>query len=397
MPRTLNRMSPARAKTLSKPGLHADGGGLYLQVTRTADGRANRSWVFRFVVQGRERKMGLGSAQDVSLARARELAGACRLQRLDGHDPLRQREQSREEAKPLSFAECADQLVASHEAGWKNAKHRQQWRNTLATYAYPIMGNLSVVDVNTDHVMRALQPIWTTKPETAGRLRGRIEAVLSWAKARGLRTGENPATWRGHLDQLLPPKNKVRRVKHHAALPYTELPGFMAELLARGGVAAPALAFVILTAARTGEALGAQWPEIDLKAKLWTVPAERIKAGREHRVPLSGAAVAVLDRMASIRENEFVFPGQRDGRQLSDMALLMLLRDIRPGVTSHGFRSTFKDWAAELTATPNFISEAALAHVVADKVEAAYRRGDLLEKRRELMEAWATFCISGTK
>lgn len=231
MSRTLNKLSPARAKTITKPGLHADGGGLYLQVTPAADGRTSRSWVFRYSTGGRERKMGLGSALIVSLARARALATACRLQRSGGHDPLRQRV----EAKPLTFAACAEQMIASHEVGWKNAEHRRQWTNTLATYAYPVMGALPVAEVTIDHVMRVLQPIWPTKTETASRVRGRIESVLSWAKARGLRTGENPAQWRGHLDHLLPAKSKVRRVRHHAALPYVELPNFMAVLCARGG------------------------------------------------------------------------------------------------------------------------------------------------------------------
>jgi integrase len=385
MSRSINQLSNLKVKAAKKKGLYPDGGGLYLQVASSG----SKSWIFRFKLAGRARDMGLGALRDVSLADARRKAAEARRLRSDDAQRAAQR---LEEARSVRFQDCAEQLIASHEAGWRNAKHRQQWRNTLATYAYPVLGKMPVADVDTDRVLRVIQPLWTSKTETASRLRGRIEAVLSWAKARELRTGENPAQWRGHLDQLLPARSKVRRVEHHPALPYRELPAFMSRLRGKDGITPLALEFVILTAARTGEALGARWDEIDLKARMWTVPAERMKAGREHRVPLSPRAIAILNELASFRVNDFVFPGTKRGKSLSDMALLMLLRDLHPGITTHGFRSTFKDWCAEQTNTPNFVSEAALAHIVADKVEAAYRRSELLEKRRTLMEAWARFC-----
>jgi integrase len=296
--------------------------------------------------------------------------------------------------------------MASHESGWRNWKHRQQWRNSLKSYAYPALGKLPVSEIDTELVLKVLRqpvgmgsgrssPLWNARSETASRVRGRIEAVLSWAKARGLRSGENPAQWRGHLDQLLPPRSKVRRLRHHPALSYAELPAFMEELRGRSGISPRALEFTILTASRTGEALGARWEEVDLDQSIWTVPAERMKSGRTQRVPLAPRAISILEELDAIRQNDFVFPGWKIGQPLSNMALLMLLREMRPGITVHGFRSTFKDWCSETTHTPNFVSEAALAHVVADKVEAAYRRADLFVKRRKLMEAWERFCARG--
>ncbi|MGE3708979.1 MAG: tyrosine-type recombinase/integrase [Hyphomicrobiaceae bacterium] len=399
MTRTLHRLSAAKVRTITQPGLHADGGNLYLQVTASDDGKTiGRSWIFRYTAPaGGAAKMGLGSAKDVSLARAREIAAEYRQQLADGKDPKRERKRVKDAAKSITLEEAAKSLIGSKEAGWRNDKHRQQWCNTLATYVYPTIGETPVADITVDDVVKVLDPIWTIKPETAGRVRGRIESVLSWAKARGYRTGENPAAWKDNLAHILPPRSKVRRVKHHAALPYAEIPQFMRELSRREGVSNLALKFVILTAARTGEALGAEWPEIDFEARLWTVPAERMKAGKEHRVPLSPQAIVVLRRMLPLREGPFIFVGQRKGRPLSNMALLMQLRDLRPGVTTHGFRSSFKDWSSEATSTPNFVSEAALAHVVADKVEAAYRRSDLLERRRQLMNEWAAFCMPAHK
>jgi integrase len=295
-------------------------------------------------------------------------------------------------AKAVTFQQAAERMMASHEAAWRNPKHRAQWRATLATYVYPTFGGLSVGAVDTGLVLRVLEPIWTAKPETASRVRGRIETVLDWAKARGYREGENPATWRGHLDKLLPNRRKVKRVEHHAAMPYAALPSFMGELGRREGVSARALEFAILTACRTGEVIGARWSEIE--GDVWTIPADRMKAGAEHRVPLSRAALDLLGNLP--REGEFVFIGGRAGRPLSNMAMLELVRGMRPGLTVHGFRSTFRDWAAERTEFPNHVVEKALAHKVADKVEAAYRRGDLFDKRRSLMDAWAGFCGTST-
>jgi integrase len=388
--RTVKALKGKRLK-----GLHPDGNGLYLQIFTGGGG----SWIFRYKFAGRARDMGLGSLTDVSLAKAREKAAQARQQRADGKDPIVEREAQRAQerlakARSITFQNCAEQLIASHEAGWRSPKHRTQWRNTLCTYAYPILGDISVADVNTDLVMRVLQPIWVAKTATASRVRGRIEAVLSWAKARGLRLGENPAQWRGHLDHLLPARSKVQRIVHHPALPYRDLPGFMAKLRTREGIAPRALEFVILTAARTGEVLGAKFHEFDLEERLWTVPAERMKGGKEHRVPLSPRAVAIAKEMAANGLSDFVFPGARRGRPMSAMTLLMLLRDLYPGVTTHGFRSTFKDWASETTSFPDHLSEMALAHISADKVRAAYARSDLFQKRCKLMEAWALYCES---
>jgi integrase len=325
------------------------------------------------------------------------LAGAARELRRNGVDPIDYRREERAKAKldgarGMTFRQCAEAFIASHEPAWKNEKHRQQWRNTLKTYVNPVFGDAPVMNVDTGLVLQVLEPIWTTKAETASRVRGRIEAVLDWAKAKGARQGENPALWRGHLTNLLPKHTKVARVRHHPALPYAEIPAFMGELRAHSGISHRALEFVILTAARTDEGIGAPWHEVDLDKRLWVVPAERMKGGREHRIPLCSRAIAILKEMAEIRQSDYVFPGLKEDMPLSNMALLMVVREMRPGITVHGFRSTFKDWCAECTHFPNFLSEAALAHVVADKVEAAYRRADLLEKRRKLMEHWAAYC-----
>ncbi len=301
-------------------------------------------------------------------------------------------------ATSLTFQQCAERYIASHEKGWRNAKHRAQWSNTLATYAYPAFGDVPVDAVDTGMVMEVIEPLWASKTETASRVRGRIEAVLDWAKALGYRSGENPARWRGHLANLLPPRDKVRRVKHHAALPYDGMAEFMAALRERDAVTARALEFQILTAARPGEAVGAKWDEIDLDKAEWVIAAERMKTEVEHRVPLSEAAVAVLREMEKMRVSGYVFPGQRDGRPLWTDAMRRLLERMgHAGLTSHGFRSTFRDWAAERTAFPGDVAEAALAHVVGNKVEAAYRRGDLFEKRRRLMDAWAAYCAEGPR
>jgi integrase len=392
--RTKNRLSPVGVKNQKTPGLYADGGNLYLRV---APG-GSKGWIFRFALGGRTRDAGLGSYPALGLAEAREQADKFRKQMADGIDPIAARDAQRadslrEAAQAVTFEQCAKAYIASHEAGWKNEKHRAQWHSTLATYAYPLIGPLTVKSIDTGLVMKILEPIWTTKPETAARLRGRIEVILSWAKVRGYRDGENPAQWRGHLDHLLPAKSKVRKVVHHAALSYTEMPTFMQRLRKESSPSTRALEFLILTSSRTSEALGVVWSEIDLRRRLWTIPAERMKTGKEHRVPLPTRVSEILSEMSAVQQSDFVFPGTKMGRPLSQMALAMLLRRMRyGGVTVHGFRSTFRDWAAERTAFPGEVAEMALAHAVPNAVEAAYRRGDMLEKRRQLMEAWCAFC-----
>jgi integrase len=403
--RIINRLSHRKVETLKAPGMYSDGGGLYLQVTEGSDDTRRKSWLFRYAVAGRERQMGLGPVSDVPLAEARDRALAARELRRAGKDPIVEREESRAEAKlaaakSMSFDECATAYIAAHRAGWRNVKHASQWTNTVATYCSPIFGKLPVQLVDVGLVMKAIEPVWSTKPETAGRVRGRIERILDWAKVRGYRDGENPARWRGHLDHLLPARSKVRRVKHHAALPYPELPAFVAALRGRDAVAARALEFVILTAARTSEALGAKWSEIDLDARVWTIPAERMKAGREHRVPLADRAIEIIRSMMSSKQNDYIFCSDRR-ETLSNMSLLMLLRRIgRNDITTHGFRSTFRDWVEEQTDTPRAVAEMALSHAVGNAVEAAYRRGDLIEKRRVLMSKWTAYCttpVSATK
>lgn len=399
MPKAAAGLTARKVETIKTAGLFADGGGLYLQVTATGA----KTWIFRYSLNGRRRDMGLGSLTDVGLAEAREKRRVARDTVKAGRDPIDQRKAEEaadavERAKAMTFRACAEAFIAAHRPGWRNDKHSAQWSATLQAYAYPVFGDLPVAAIDTGLVLRVLEPIWSTKSETASRLRGRIESVLDWARVRGYREGENPARWRGHLDHLLPAKTKVRRVEHHAALPYAEMPAFFATLAGQSGMAALALRFAILTAARTGEVLGARWDEVDLEAGVWTIPATRMKAGREHRVPLAGAALDVLRGLAEARAGDVVFFGQKAGQPLSNMSMLMLLRRMgRADITTHGFRSAFKDWASEQTDFPSEVSEMALAHVVGDKVEAAYRRGDLFEKRRALAEAWAKFCCSGPR
>jgi integrase len=393
MAHELNRLSPRDVATIKTPGLHPDGGGLYLRVGRAGA----KNWCLRYMLAGRAHEMGLGGLSKVSLADARKRAAHERLLLADKVDPLDRRRAKTharkiEAARSTTFEEAAQAYVKAHEPSWRNAKHRQQWTNTLATYVFPIFGAVPVGDVDVAMVMKVLEPVWATKPETAGRVRGRIESVLDWAKARGFREGENPARWRGHLSNLLPARSKVRAVKHHAALPYLEAGAFMLDLRSREGAAACALEFLILTAARTGEVIGARWPELDLSGRIWSVPAARMKGGREHRVPLTSAALAVLERMRG-QGGEFLFPGAKAGQGLSNMALLKVLERMGRGdLTAHGFRATFKTWASERTNFPRELAEAALAHVLDDKTESAYQRGDLLEKRRRLMDAWGEFC-----
>ena len=395
MARQIKRLSDRAVQAKKTRGLYPDGNGLYLRVNATGA----KSWIFRYKTNGKARDMGLGPLTNVSLARARVKAADARRQRDEGKDPIRERDDQRvqqrlADARSVTFWDCAEQLIASRERGWRNEKHRAQWRSTLATYAYPVLGDVSVADVTTELVLRVLEPIWLTKTETASRLRGRIEAVLSTAKARGLRVGENPAAWRGHLDQILAKRFKVAPTVHHPALAFKYVPTFMGELRALEGIAPRALEFCILTASRSGEAAGARFDEMDLEAGIWTVPAGRMKGHKEHRVPLSPRATAILKEMFAVATNAFVFPGAKRNSPLANLSMLLLLRKIRPGVTVHGFRSAFKTWAIEATDHADHVSEAALAHISADKVRAAYARGTLFEKRRELMAAWAGFCES---
>lgn len=382
----LNKLNARGVTAITKPGRHGDGGGLYLVVDKSGAKR----WVFLYRRDGTLREMGLGGLKAVTLARARELAGEARANLQAGVDPIGAKN-STPVAVP-TFGEEADDFIVAMGPQFRNAKHLDQWKMTLKIYAAPLRAK-RVDEVTTADVLEVLKPIWLTKPETAARLRGRIERVLDAAKARGHRSGENPALWRGHLDKLLPKRRKLSR-GHHAAMPYGDVPAFVADLRKREAMAARALEFTILTAARSGETFGATWKEIDFDAALWTVPAERMKAGREHRVPLTPRAVEILNELAGLGANSdaHMFPGQREGRPLSTMAMDMILRRMKVDFTVHGFRSSFRDWAGEETAFPRDVAEAALAHVVGDQTERAYRRGDALEKRRKLMAAWADFC-----
>ena len=396
MPTKLSNALTPLSVANAKPGRHTDGNGLQLLVKPTGA----RSWVLRYYVDGKAREMGLGPADGagaVSLRHARDLAAAQRLAVSGGLDPLAERHRMAAEARAagqaaaiagISFKASAEAYIAAHEVGWRNDKHRAQWAATLATYVYPVMGDLPVSNIETAHVMAVIEPIWKTKPETASRVRGRIESILDAAKARGHRQGENPARWRGHIEQILPKRAKLSR-GHHKAMPYDAIPAFTAELHKREALAALALEFVILTAARSGEVLGATWAEIDLTKAIWTIPAGRMKAGKEHRVPLAPRAVEILETVRPIG-GDYLFAGNK-GRKVSGMAMAMMLRRMKVAVTVHGFRSSFRDWAAECTGFAHEVCEMALAHVIANKSEAAYRRGDLFDKRRKLMEAWAIY------
>lgn len=394
MARRIDRLSVKTIASKKQPGYYADGGGLYLQVSSAG----SKSWVFRYMLAGKAREMGLGSLREVSLAKAREDAAKYRKLRRDHIDPIEARDTEKarkalEKARSITFSQCAAAYVKAHRTGWKNAKHASQWENTIDTYCKPVIGALPVQSVDTGLIMKVLEPMWAEKPETATRLRARIERILDWATVRGYRAGENPARWRGYLDKLLPTLKKKLRVKHHPALPFDEMPDFMTKLRAQEGVSARALEFTILTAARTGEAIGASWPEVDLNATVWAIPASRTKTHREHRVPLSPRAVTLLRALQDTRQGDFVFPGKKEDTPLSNMAMLELLKRMGRGdLTVHGFRSTFRDWAAERTNYPREVAEMALAHVVSDQTEAAYRRGDLFDKRRRLMNEWAKYC-----
>jgi integrase len=390
--RELNRLTARQVATLSKDGKHADGGGLYLHIRQRDN---SRRWIFlyRHRDTGKLKEMGFGPAvgpskAGLSLADARRKAAEARTLLFDGIDPL----QAKSAAKlKMSFGEFADELVEAIAPGFKNKKHIAQWRMTLKKYAGPLR-SLPLPSITTEHVLQVLQPIWSNKPETASRVRGRIERVLDAAKAKGLRTGENPARWRGHLSELLPKHSTLKT--HRAALPYKEMPLFMSQLHQRTGLSARALEFTVLTAARTIETIGARWDEFDFDDQVWTIPATRMKAKKEHRVPLTDQSIEILNRLRplAVACTDFIFPGSGKGMHLSEMAMLECLRELRPGLTVHGFRSTFRDWAGDTTHHPREVIEAALAHRIKDPAEAAYRRSDALGRRRGLMIEWERYC-----
>ena len=382
MARKINRLNARAVATITKHGRHADGGGLYLSISPNG----GRRWVFLYRWHGKPTEIGFSSARDVPLARARELASQARAKLAEKINPR----DARTPTEGATFGECADRLIEAMRPSWRNNKHIAGWEMTLRDYAAPLR-RLPVDKIVTDDVPSVLKPLWNEKSETASRLRGRIERVLDAAKAQGLRSGENPARWRGHLNQLLPKRHSLTH-GHYAAMSYGDVPTFVSELQSQPAIAAPALEFIIITIARAGEALGARWEEFDLERAVWTVPAARMKGGREHRVPLSQRALKIIKAMHKIRNGDFVFAGRKPGKHLTVRAPLTLLRRMSVAATVHGFRSTFRDWAAECTNFTNEVCEAALAHVIENKAEAAYRRGDLFDKRRKLMDAWAVYC-----
>ncbi len=415
MARKAKELSALEVGRLTIPGYHFVGGvaGLILQVTESKA----RSWILRATVGGKRRDIGLGGFPDVTLAGAREAARISRDKIKAGTDPVEERAAARSalaasRASAITFGEAAAKYIEANEAGWKNSKHAAQWTTTLESYAYPTIGKLRVSDVETQHVVTILEPLWSTKTETASRLRGRIESVLDWAKVRGYRKAENPARWKGHLDHILPARNKVQKAKHHAALDYRDIGSFVAALKAVDGTGARALEFAILCASRSNEVRGATWGEIDKKAGVWIIPAERMKADREHRVPLSPSALAMLESLPRMAGTNLIFPSAKND-VLSDMTLTAVIRRMNESsakagkagwcdnagrvITAHGFRSTFRDWAGETTAYPREVIEHALAHQLKDKAEAAYQRGDLLDKRRRLMADWAKHCSKVSK
>ena len=392
-------LGPLEVSRLIEPKLHFVGGvsGLALQITPSGA----RCWVLRVAVGGKRRHMGLGGYPDVTLAGAREAALAARAQISEGIDPVAERQAKRSAlaaavAATMTFSEAAEKYIAAHESGWKSPKSAAQWNSSLLSYAYPVIGKISVGDIETAHIMRVLEPIWATKTETASRLRGRIESILDWATVRGFRKGENPARWRGHIEHLLAARADVQKTVHHAAMDYREVGAFLVALRQQEGLGARALEFAILNAARSGEVRGATWAEIDLDAAVWTIPAGRMKAEKEHRVPLSAESLALLGTLPRMVGTDLVFPNAKNA-VLSDMTLTAVLRRMGVPVTAHGFRSTFRDWAGETTAYPREVIEHALAHLLKDKAEAAYARGSLFDKRRRLMADWAKFCaVSAT-
>ncbi len=388
------RFTVRAVDSLSKPGRYGDGGGLWLQISTSG----TKSWLLRYQLDHRSRHMGLGPYPEVPLAEARQLALDARRLLVKGIDPIEKREADRQAKRahkaPLTFEQAAQRYIADHRDGWRNPKHAAQWETTLKLYAFQLIGKRDPATLTPSDIEAVLKPIWTKKQETASRLRGRIERVLDWCKTHGYRDGENPARWRGNLDHLLPKPSKVRKVRHHPALPWRELPDFMQRLAMVEGMGARALEMVILTAARSGEVRGATWDEIDLDEAVWTIPAERMKGGRTHRIPLLDEAFQLLRSLPRLDGSPFVFFAARGGK-LSDMTLSAVCRRMEVDAVPHGFRSSFRDWAAEATGYPREVSEAALAHVNADKVEAAYLRTDLFERRRELMAEWARYTLGG--
>jgi integrase len=397
MPKVARELSALAVSRLRDVGMHAVGGAAGLHLVVGASG--SKSWIARMMVNGKRRDVGLGAYPDVGLADARERTRELRRQVTAGIDPVAQRKaklaaSATQTAASVTFDEAARSFIDSHRDSWANVKHGLQWENTLATYASPVIGKLAVGDIRTAHIVEVLKPIWTTKTETAKRLRGRIEQVISAADTLAERERLNPARWAGALDKVFPQPSKIAKVKHHEAVPWREMPKFMVNLQLRPGIAARALEFAILTAARSGEVRGMTWDELDLAQRLWIVPEERMKMKREHRVPLSSAALALLQALPR-GEEKYVFPSPFKGIKLSDMTLAAVMRRMKLTAVPHGFRSSFRDWAAEATSHPHAAAELALAHAVGNAVEAAYRRGDMLDKRRELMEDWASYCYSG--
>ncbi len=398
MARGLHRLTGADLRR-SKPGLYADGGGLYLQVTIAKDGKTrNRSWLFRYTIAGRDRWMGLGSLDTIALTEARERARKCRQLRLDGVDPIEQRKlevaaKAAESAKAVSFEQCAHAYIAAHRNSWRSEKHAQQWPASLRKHVLPVLGSLTVAAIDTPLVLKVLKPVWESAPETASRVRGRIESILDWATVSGFRQGDNPARWSGHLEHLLAAPRKLKPIEHLAAMPYRDAPAFLAQLRDVETVAARAFEFLILTAARRNEVIGARWDEIDFDNAGWIIPGARMKSGREHRVPLPPRAMTIMRDMRVISQDALIFTGRDGQNRLAQSSFQYLLKALgHRGITAHGFRSAFRDWAGECTNFPREICEAALAHSIGNKVEQAYRRGTALEKRRKLMESWASFC-----
>jgi integrase len=396
MPKKAKELEAIQVKRLTKSGLHAVGGvaGLLLQVTPTGA----RSWILRTMVGAKRRDIGLGGFPDVTLAMAREKAREAKEMIKHGIDPVEQRKAARgalmaAQAKGVSFDECARQFIKSKTVEFSNPKHAAQWTSTLRDYASPLIGRLTVAEVELAHIVKVLEPIWRTKTETATRVRGRIESVLAWATVSGYREGDNPARWKGNLDAVLPKPAKLKNVQHHKALPWQNMSDFMEKLRQRQGMAARCLEFTILTGLRSGEVRGAKWQEIDLQANTWTVPAERMKMKKAHTVPLCDDAVKLLEQLPKFKDNGLVFPGARGG-VLSDVGVTKPIRAMGYDVTVHGFRSTFRDWIAESTSYPHHVQEMALAHAVGNAVERAYRRGDLLAKRTNLMRDWCKFINS---
>lgn len=394
MSKQINKLTAVAVKNMKKPGWHADGNGLYLQVSPTG----SKSWAYRYKVNGKSVWHGLGTFTSLNnLDKARKSAAQCKQLRADGIDPIEHKnsqivKKQLEKARTLTFQQCAERYIESHKNGWKNKKHISQWTNTLTTYTFPFIGTMPVQDVDIDHILKVLEPIWYTKTETASRVRQRIESILDWATVRKYRKGDNPALWRGRLDKILPNRNKVQKPKHFVAMDYRDIPAYFCKLRAKKTISCRALAFTILTASRNGESRQLTYDELNLNDNIWIIPEERMKAGREHRVPLSGESLKIIKEMQTINQTGLVFEGFRTGRPISEAALLKEVKLHDTELTVHGFRSAFRDWCAEKTNYPREVAEAALAHSLKDKTEAAYQRGDILEKRRELMNAWADYC-----